>query len=68
MNLLKRVLISKEIVYHLKNKKNYLRNLLKKELMNFSFFLKKKISPNNLVYEYITEGRSPKVLVIIKIR
>ena len=34
MNLLKRILISTEMIYHSKNKKN-LMNLLKKNLMNF---------------------------------
>ena len=36
MNLLKRILISTETVYHLMNKKK-LMNLLKKNLMNFRF-------------------------------
>ena len=41
MNLLKKVLISKGMVYHLRNKTKYLMNFLKKDLMDFR--IKKKI-------------------------
>ena len=59
MNLLKRILISTEIVYHLMNKEKYLMNLLKKSLLNFRT-QKKKIDTSNLIYKYKTEGSSPK--------
>ena len=59
INRLKRILISKEIVYHMKNKKKYLINLLEKDLLNF-IFQKKRINTNNLIYKYKTEGMSPK--------
>ena len=37
VHLLKRILISTEIAYHLKNEKKYLMNLLKKCLLNLEF-------------------------------
>ena len=56
MNLLKKILISTKIVYHLKNKKIF--NELVKE--RFSEFRKKKINSENLIYKYKTIGISPK--------
>ena len=35
MNLLKKILVLTEIAYHLKNKKKYLMNLLKKRASEF---------------------------------
>ena len=65
--LVKRILISTKIEYHLKNKKRYLMNLLNKRSSEF-WDLEKRINPDNLIYKYKTEGRSPKELVFIKIR
>ena len=65
--LVKRILISTKIAYHLKNKKIYLMNLLNKRSSEF-WDLEKRINPDNLIYKYKTEGRSPKELVFIKIR
>ena len=65
--LVKRILISTKIAYHLKNKKRYLMNLLNKRSSEF-WDLEKRINPDNLIYKYKTEGRSPKELVFIKIR
>ena len=65
--LVKMILISTKIAYHLKNKKRYLMNLLNKRSSEF-WDLEKRINPDNLIYKYKTEGRSPKELVFIKIR
>ena len=43
----------------MKNKKRYLRNLLNQRSSEF-WDLEKKINPDNLIYNYKTEGRSPK--------
>ena len=56
MNLLKRILISTEIVYHLKKK---FKKLVEEKSYEFQN-LKEKVNPNNLIYKYKTEGRSPK--------
>ena len=58
MNLLKKILIYTERVYHLMNRKKYLIDLLKKSLMNL--IIKKKINPNNLIYEFENEEETPK--------
>ena len=58
MNLLKRILISTETVYHLKDKKIF--NELDEEKSYKFQNLKEKINPNNLIYKYKTEGRNPK--------
>ena len=58
MNLLKKILIYTERVYHLMNEKKYLIDLLKKSLMNL--IIKKKINPNNLIYEFENEEKTPK--------
>ena len=59
MNLLKKILIPTEIVHHLTNKKKYLIDLLKKNLMNFRI-RKNKLILIILIYKYNTEGRSSK--------
>ena len=43
----------------MKNKNKYLMNLLKKDLLNYRIFFKKN-NPNNLIYNYKTEGTSSK--------
>ena len=58
MNLLKRILILTEIVYHMKNKKIF-NELIRKRLSEFHN-LEKRINPNNLIYRYKTDGKSPK--------
>ena len=58
MNLLKRILILTEIVYHMKNKKIF-NELIRKRLSEFDN-LEKRINPNNLIYRYKTDGKSPK--------
>ena len=60
MNLLKRILILTEIVYHMKNKKIF-NELIRKRLSEFHN-LEKRINPNNLIYRYKTGGKSPKDL------
>ena len=57
MNLLKRILISTDIVDHLKKK--IFNKLVEEKSYEFQN-LKEKINPNNLIYKYKTEGRSPK--------
>ena len=61
MNLFKRILISTEIAYHLKNKKKIFNELTKERSSELSN-LEKKINPNNLINKYKTEGRSLKDL------
>ena len=58
MNLLKNIIISIEIVYHLINKKIFNKFVEEKsyEFQN----LKEKINHENLIYNYKTEGKSPK--------
>ena len=58
MNLLKKIIISIEIVYHLINKKIFNKFVEEKsyEFQN----LKEKINHENLIYNYKTEGKSPK--------
>ena len=58
MNLLKRILILTEIVYHMKNKKIF-NELIRKRLSEFHN-LEKRINPNNLIYRYKTDGKSTK--------
>ena len=58
MNLLKRILILTEIVYHMKNKKIF-NELIRKRLSEFHN-LEKRINPNNLIYRYKTDGKSLK--------
>ena len=55
MNLLKKILLSAEIVYHLKNKNKIFNGLVEGrsyELRN----LEKLIDLDNLIYKYKTEG------------
>ena len=59
MSLLKKILISTEIVYHLKNIKNIFNELVEERSSKFKN-LEKRIDPDNLVYKYKTEGVSPK--------
>ena len=58
MNLLKRILTSTEIVYHMKNKKIF--NELIRERPSEFHNLEKRINLNNLIYKYKIEGKSPK--------
>ena len=71
MNLLKwRILKSTEIVHHLMDKKKRFNKLVEEKSYGFQN-LKEKINPNNLIYNYKTEGKKEKVrkiLVIIKIQ
>ena len=61
MNLLKRILISTKIVYHLKNKKNIVDHDVTVDERSSKFMnLGKRIHPDNLIYKYKTEGISPK--------
>ena len=64
INLLEWVLLSTEIVYHLKEK--IFDKFVEEKSYEFQK-LKEKISPNNLIYKYKTEGKVQKMLVIIKI-
>ena len=64
INLLEWVLLSTEIVYHLKEK--IFDKFVEEKSYEFQK-LKEKISPNNLIYKYNTEGKVQKMLVIIKI-
>ena len=57
IDLLKKILIPTETVHHLTNKKKYLIDLLKKNLMNFRI-RKNKLILIILIYKYNTEGRS----------
>ena len=57
INLLEWVLISTEIVYHLKKK--IFNKFVEEKSYEFQK-LKEKISPNNLIYKYKTQGRVPK--------
>ena len=59
IDLLKKILIPTETVHHLTNKKKYLIDLLKKNLMNFRI-RKNKLILIILIYKYNTEGRSSK--------
>ena len=59
MNLLKRILISTKIAYHLKNKKNIFNELVEERSSEFSN-LEKRINSDNLIYNYKTGGKSPK--------
>ena len=59
IDLLKKILIPTETVHHLTNKKKYLIDLLKKNLMNFRI-RKNKLILIILIYKYNTEGRSAK--------
>ena len=55
MNLLKKILLSTEIVYHLKNNNKIFNGLVEErsyELRN----LEKLIDLDNLIYKYKTEG------------
>ena len=56
MNLLKRILILREIEYHLKSKKTFNEFVEKRssQLRN----LEKRINPDNFIYKYKTEERS----------
>ena len=66
MNLLERILISIEIAYHLKNKKNILNELV--EEMSSKFWnLEKRNNSYNLIYTKLKELVRKK-LVIIKIQ
>ena len=47
------------MVYHFKNKNNIFNKLVGEKSFKFQN-LKEKIYPNNLIYRYITEGKSPK--------
>ena len=58
MNLLKRILISTEIVCYLKNKKVF-NKVIEERSLNFRI-KKTRINPNNLIYKYKTDGRSSK--------
>ena len=58
MNLLKRILVLTEIVYHLKNKKIFNR-LLEERPPEFRN-LEKRINSDNLIQKYKTEERIPK--------
>ena len=57
MNFLKRILILTKIGYHTKKK---IFNELIREKPSELYNLEKKINPDNLIYKYKTEGRSPK--------
>ena len=62
MKLFRKILILIETVYHLKNKKKNYWTCWRK---SYKFQnLKEKINPNNLLYKYNTEGRSPIYLFI----
>ena len=56
MNLLKRILKSTEIVHHLMDKKKRFNKLVEEKSYGFQN-LKEKINPNNLIYNYKTEGK-----------
>ena len=58
MNLLKRISISTDIAYHLKNKKIF-NELIRQRSSEF-WNLAKRINSDNLIYKYKTEGISPK--------
>ena len=58
MNLLKEVLILKEIVYQLMNKK-ILNELVEQRSPGF-IDLEKRFNPDNLIYKYKNERISPK--------
>ena len=53
--------MSTEIVYHLKNKNKLFNELVEEKSYEYQNS-KEKINPNNLIYKYETEGRSPKDL------
>ena len=59
MNLLKRILISTEIAYHLKNKTKIFYEFIKERSSEF-WNSEKRINLDNLIYNCKTEGRSPK--------
>ena len=54
MNLLKRIL--KSTVHHLMDKKKKFNKLVEEKSYEFQN-LKEKINPNNLIYNYKTEGK-----------
>ena len=65
MNLLKRNLVSTEIVYNSMNKKIF--NKSTEERASRFRDLRKRFCPDNLIYRYKTEGISPKDLEIMEI-
>ena len=58
INLLEKILISTEIVYHLINKKIF-TGLIEERYSRFRD-LEKIINPNNLIHQYKIEEMSPK--------
>ena len=60
MNLLKRILISTWIAYHLKNKAKKIFHKLFQKWPSEFWNLEKRIDPDNLICKYKTEGRSLK--------
>ena len=58
IKLLKKILISVEIVYHLKNQKK-INKFLEEKSYKFNN-LKEKINLDNLIYKYKTEGKTSK--------
>ena len=60
MNLFKKVSISTETAYHLKNKK-ILNEIVEKRSSDIKK-LEKIVNSDNQIYKYKTEGRSPKDL------
>ena len=64
MNLVKTILISTEIVHHLKDKKKKINKLAEERSSGF----RNKSNTDSLICKYKTEGRSPKDLLFIKIQ
>ena len=60
MNLLKKILISVEILYHLKNKKKIIKNWTCWGKIFWIYKFIKRIISDNLIYKSKTKGRSPK--------
>ena len=58
MKLIKRILILKDIAYHLKNRKIF--NELVERKSSESKNLEKKVNPYNLIYKYKSKGKIPK--------
>ena len=65
INLLIKILISTEIVYHLMDKNSIFNRLVEEYSYQFQN-LKRKINHNNLIYKHKTERRSPKDLSDLK--
>ena len=55
MNLLKRILIFTKIVYHLEEQNQIFNELVDERSSEF-MNLEKRINPDNLIYNYKTEG------------